>query len=190
MSKTSPEVRTRPNILITGVPCTGKTTLARRFVDDERAAGFVYMDVNEAIVKHKLHSGFDEEYKSFVLDEDKFLDHLEEYFDGENAEGGLVIDYHSCEFFPVRWFDFVVVLRCENAPLYDRLHERAGYSEKKRAENLECEIMGVVAEEAHDAYPKEGVVHEIQNNVPEDLERNVAFLLDLVRSFEEGKAAK
>lgn len=55
-----------------------------------------------------------------------------------------------------------MVLRCENAPLYDRLHERENYSEAKRAENLECEIMGIVAEEAHEAYSEDGVVHELQ----------------------------
>ncbi|KAI6198185.1 Adenylate kinase isoenzyme 6-like protein [Aphelenchoides besseyi] len=188
MSKTSPETRTRPNILITGVPCTGKTTFAQRLIADSSATNLTYIDVNDAIVKHKLHSGFDDEYKSFVLDEDKFLDYLEEFFDGEHSDGGLIIDYHSCEFFPIRWFDHVIVLRCENAPLYDRLHERANYSEKKRAENLECEIMGVVAEEAHDSYPKEGVVHELQNNNQEDLERNVGYVIELIKKFRNEKS--
>lgn len=90
------------------------------------------------------------------------------------ADGGILIDYHSCDFFPVRWLDHVIVLRCENAPLYDRLHERGDYSEEKRAENLECEIMGIIAEEAHEAYPDEGVVHELQSSTKEDLE--VLFL--------------
>lgn len=87
---------------------------------------------------------------------------FQESFDCTDYEGGIVVDYHSSDFFPVRWFDYVIVLRCENAPLYDRLHARENYSEKKRAENLECEIMGIIAEEAHDAYPAENVVHELQ----------------------------
>jgi adenylate kinase len=74
-TKTSAEVRQRPNILITGVPCTGKTTLAKRLA--ESVAKLEYIDVNEAIVKFKFHSGFDEQFKSFVLDEDKLLDWLE-----------------------------------------------------------------------------------------------------------------
>jgi broad-specificity NMP kinase len=171
-TKTSPEIRQRPNILITGVPCVGKTTIAQKLAN---VTDMIYFDVNEAIMKYKLHSGFDDEYMSFMLDEDRFLDHLEvsvfgikfnlcfkEYFDGSDYTGGLLIDYHSCEFFPIRWFDYVIVLRCDNTQLYDRLAARAGYSEQKRSENLECEIMGVVAEEAHDAFPGEGVVHELQ----------------------------
>jgi broad-specificity NMP kinase len=58
------------------------------------------------------------------------------------------------------------------------LHERKEYSEEKRAENLECEIMGIIAEEAHDAYPCEGVVHELHNNTEEDLKVSVNFRID------------
>lgn len=76
-TKTSVEVRKRPNILITGVPCSGKTTVTKRLVD---STGLTWIDVNDAIVKFKLHSGFDEEYKSFVLNEDKLLDYLEVRF--------------------------------------------------------------------------------------------------------------
>jgi broad-specificity NMP kinase len=72
--KTSVDRRTRPNILITGVPCSGKTTIAQQLAAQ---SGLEYMDINDAIVKYKLHSGFDEKYNSFVLDEDKLLDYLE-----------------------------------------------------------------------------------------------------------------
>lgn len=77
------------------------------------------------------------------------------------------------------------MLRCENAPLYDRLHERKNYSEEKRAENLECEIMGVIAEEAHEAYPKEGVVHELQNNAETDIQSNVDYVKGLIAGFKK-----
>lgn len=72
--KTSPEERQRPNILITGVPCSGKTTLVQKLTAEN---SLEYVDVNEAIIKYKLHHGFDEKYKSFMLDEDKLLDYLE-----------------------------------------------------------------------------------------------------------------
>lgn len=40
------------------------------------------------------------------------------------AEGGNVVDYHSCDFFPERWFDLVLVMRADNTTLYDRLTAR------------------------------------------------------------------
>ena len=44
----------------------------------------------------------------------KVLDHMEERLGGEDG-GGHVVDYHSCDLFPERWFDLVVVLTCDNS---------------------------------------------------------------------------
>jgi len=27
------------------------------------------------------------------------------------ADGGIIVDYHGCDFFPERWFDLVIVLQ-------------------------------------------------------------------------------
>lgn len=69
-----------------------------------------------------------------------------------------------------RWFDLVLVLQTDNTVLYERLEKRyentacnvvlhtptppthRGYSQKKISENIECEIMQVIVEEARDSY--------------------------------------
>lgn len=48
------------------------------------------------------------------------LDELEDKIE----EGGKIIDYHGCDFFPERFFDIVFVLRTDNTLLYDRLAAR------------------------------------------------------------------
>ena len=48
------------------------------------------------------------------------VDELEESM----SKGGNIVDYHSCEFFPERWFDVVFVLRTDNSVLYKRLQQR------------------------------------------------------------------
>jgi AAA domain len=65
--------------------------------------------------------------------------------------GGVIVDHHSCEFFPERFFDLVVVLTTDNTVLYDRLKAR-GYADKKIQENVQCEIMHVPCEEAQRSY--------------------------------------
>ena len=40
------------------------------------------------------------------------------------AKGGCIVEFHSIEFFPERWFDLVLCLRCDNTILYDRLKNR------------------------------------------------------------------
>ena len=82
------------------------------------------------------------------------------------CHGGNIIDFHSCDFFPERWFDLVLVLRADNTVLYDRLvciclpchvvhlllmHQaKRGYAQTKLQENVQCEIMQVVLEEARE----------------------------------------
>jgi adenylate kinase len=56
-----------------------------------------------------------------------------------------------------------------------RARRRSGYSQKKITENIDCEIFGVVLEEATDAYA-EGVVRPMQSDSLEDMERNVEAL--------------
>ena len=48
------------------------------------------------------------------------IDELEE----QMRLGGNIVDYHSCDFFPERWFDIVFVLHTETSPLYERLTKR------------------------------------------------------------------
>lgn len=43
------------------------------------------------------------------------------------------------------------MLQCDNTALYERL-ERRGYPQAKVQENVQCEIMMVILEEARDSY--------------------------------------
>ena len=51
------------------------------------------------------------------------------------SRGGNIVDSHSIDYFPERWFDLVLVLRTNNTVLFDRLTKR-GYSQKKVTENI------------------------------------------------------
>jgi adenylate kinase len=131
--------------------------------------------VGDVIKENKCYDGRDEELDSYILNEDELLDAMELLLETAAEEGvGIVADFHACELFPERWFDLILVLRCKTDVLFDRLTGR-GYSEKKRSENMECEIMQVILEEAREAYALE-IVHEVQSNTLEDMESNVARL--------------
>lgn len=161
--------RSQPNVLVTGTPGVGKTSTASLIAE---RLGMQHISVGDLVKQHKFYEGRDEKYDTLVLDEDKLLDHMEQMLADAAEEGkGVVVDYHSCDFFPERWFDLILVLRAKTDVLYDRLVER-GYNETKRNENMECEIMQVVLDEARDSYAKE-IVHEVQSNTLGDMESNV-----------------
>ncbi|RXG72599.1 Adenylate kinase isoenzyme 6 [Armadillidium vulgare] len=98
-------------------------------------------------------------------------------------EGGKVIDYHSCDFFPERFFDIIFVLRVNNTILYDRLAAR-GYEGKKLSDNMECEILNVIRDEATESYEEE-IVHELPSDCPEDLESNIQRILEWVQVWKK-----
>ena len=81
---------------------------------------------------------WDPECDSHELDEDPLLDLLEEKV-GKGDDGSFVLEHHVPDLFPEKCFDLVVVLRCNNTVLYDRLMQR-GDGGKKLEENCQAEI--------------------------------------------------
>lgn len=125
-----------PNILITGTPGTGKTTLAREIA---QASGLKHVSISELAKECGALDNFDDELQTWELDEDKVIDEIDE----DMREGGHIIEYHSSEWFPERWFDVVFVLRVDNTLLYKRLEKR-NYPERKIQENVQCEIFQTI----------------------------------------------
>jgi adenylate kinase len=220
------------NILITGTPGTGKTTLSELVAS---STGLRHINVTDLVKEKSLHEGKDEEFDSYILDEDKVphlllvarspqlmdllisppsprcvqvCDELEDTM----TSGGNVVDFHTCDFFPERWFDLVVVLRTDNSVLYPRLVSRyptsacqlslhlcygrflirhligrsnarcRSYKDNKIQENIECEIMQVVLDEARESYKQEIVV-ELTNNTVEEMESNAARIQQWLASW-------
>ncbi|KAL7075036.1 hypothetical protein ACQ4LE_006002 [Meloidogyne hapla] len=178
--------RFKPNILITGTPGTGKTTLAKKVAEN---LSHNFIDIGETIKNGSFFDGYDERLETHILDEEKLLDNLQgsvkslyipsERLDSE--EGGYILDYHSSELFPKRWFDFIFVLRCDTQPLFDRLTDR-GYSDIKRRENIECEIFGTIAEETRESYDKD-IIFELNNSEKEDLGKNILEITKIVGKY-------
>ena len=140
--------------------------------NQQEKLGLKHINVGAIIAEHKLYEGRDNELDTHILDEDKLLDLMETMLEEAAEEGlGVVADFHSCELFPERWFDLVLVLRASTEVLFDRLTKRR-YNDKKRDENMESEIMQVILDEAKESYDPE-IVHEVPSNTLEEMESNV-----------------
>jgi adenylate kinase len=182
MGKSAATPRHRPNVLITGTPGTGKSSLAERVaaaVDDLKR-----IDVSQLAKDGDMLESFDATHDTHVIDEDKVLDHMEEHGLGGDA-GGVVVDYHGCDLFPERWFDLVVVLTCDNGVLYDRLQAR-GYSDTKIRGNVECEIFQTLIEEAKESYD-EDIVKVCASDSIEDMEENEKSICEFIRNWKSTK---
>ena len=62
--------RSSPVIVITGTPGTGKTTHAQLLVE-QSPVPLQHINVSELVKENMLHDGFDEEWQTYVVDEDK-----------------------------------------------------------------------------------------------------------------------
>lgn len=141
-------VRRSPVIVITGTPGTGKSThaelLVQQLLVQESPIPLQHLNVGEMVKTQGLHEGFDDEWQSYTVDEDKvrspslspwlppptvglarahatqLLDQLEPIV----SQGGVVLDWHACDVYPERWADLVVVLRCHHTTLWERLEKR------------------------------------------------------------------
>lgn len=157
-----------PNILITGTPGTGKTETSKLVAEQ---TGLRHLNVSELVKEHKCYETRDEEFDTYIIDDDQVCDLLQPMIE----EGGNIIDFHSVDLFPEDWFELILVLRADTSTLFDRLSER-GYNEKKRSENIECEIMQVVLEEARESFDT-NIIHELPSNNIDELESNVARMV-------------
>lgn len=109
-----------------------------------------HLNIGDIVKEHGFHEGWDEEWKCWIVDEERLLDWMEEVVnprDGPAETGmfkvylvlypgcvllinehgnltGFVIDHHDPSLFPERWIDLAVVLTCDNGILHDRLTAR------------------------------------------------------------------
>ncbi|KAH7345196.1 P-loop containing nucleoside triphosphate hydrolase protein [Rhizoctonia solani] len=181
--------RKHPIIVITGTPGTGKSTHAELVVL-QSSVPLKHVNVGELVKEKELHEGFDEEWQSYIVDEDKVIDEIEPM----TVNGGLILDWHTCDVFPERWVDLVIVLRCDHTKLWERLEARRvwgflppplcnvltylefsnrNYPLQKIQENNTSEIMQTVLDEAKSSYAEEIVV-ELKSESTDDLEANVS----------------
>ena len=170
-----------PNILVTGTPGVGKTSLSMLLADalNEQIKSdkqFTYLNLGKLIKDKKLYETWNEEYDVPEFDEDKILDELEPMLN----EGGYVVDFHSVYFIPEDLANVVVLLRCDNTVLYDRLFAR-GYSEKKIKENIECEIMEVTSDDVRENFQEHKII-ELRNEHNEQMMSNIEQIIQFIKN--------
>lgn len=88
----------------------------------------MYINIGQLVFEQQLYKDWDNNFNVPIFDEDMVLDWIEEHYNIN--KGGILIDFHSSDFFPLRYFDLVILMRCSNQYLYDRLSSR-GYAQNK-----------------------------------------------------------
>jgi len=139
--------------IITGTPCTGKTTVAKRLAKKNKAK---YIDVNEVIDKNNLKEGYDRKRNSYIIDTKKLNKALIKTI--TQSKQSLIIDSHLSHYLPKKYVNKCIVTKTTLKKLKNRLKKRK-YSKAKIQENMMCEIFDVCKIEAEEAGHKIHVIN-------------------------------
>lgn len=124
------------SILITGVPGTGKTTVAKLLTEKTIAA---LIDINKLVSALKLYSSIDEADNAKIVRLKELQDELSQAIKAELKARDVIVEGHlGCEMdLPV---SKVIVLRCEPKVLRSRMAGR-NYSQEKISQNALSEAL-------------------------------------------------
>ena len=128
-------------ILITGVPGSGKTSVAEHLC---KKIGAKEIDLKELALKGKFLEGYDEKRGSLIINEKRISGAVKKHM---TKKGNYVISSHLAHFVEPKLVKLCVVLRCKPEVLEKRLKNR-GYHKNKIAENMMCEYLDYILIEA------------------------------------------
>jgi adenylate kinase len=161
-------------ILITGTPCTGKTTTAKQLAANLNAE---YINLTEYAKTHDLTLGEDKKRKTVIIDEEKMCVELAETINfSQNAD--IIIDGHyAAAVTSTELVTKVFVLR-RNPKELKKFMEKCGFEDVKLWENLSAEILDICLVEALDAQPGKVCELDITGKTVEEVINEIVDVLD------------
>ena len=136
-------------ILITGTPCTGKTTTAKQLTKKLKAE---YINLTDYAKTYGLTLGEDKERKTTIIDEEKMCAKLSETIDASGKNDIIIDGHYAAAVTPTDLVTQVFVLR-RNPKELKKFMEKCGFEEPKMWENLSAEILDICLVEALEAQP-------------------------------------
>ncbi len=161
-------------ILITGTPCTGKTTAAKQLAAKLKAD---YINLTDFAKTYKLTLGEDLERNTTIIDEEALQQKLKETINTSGNANIIVDGHYAAAVTPTCQVTIVFVLR-RNPKELKELMLKCGFSEAKLSENLSAEILDSCLIEAMQT--QQGKVCEL-DVTEKTVDENVTEILNVLK---------
>lgn len=161
------------DILVTGSPGTGKTTIAKKL---SKVLSFEYLNPADLALKKRYIEKYDEKLKTFIVDLPRLKNYLNRLL--SSSSKSYVIDTHLVETIPQKTINLVVVLRLNPRELFNRLILR-NYPLQKIKENIQSEFLDYILIRSIELFGEEKI-HEI-DTTGKDIEIIVEEILEVVK---------
>jgi adenylate kinase len=139
--------------LITGTPCTGKTTTAKHLTTKLNAH---YINLTEYAKTHDLTIGEDKKRQTTIINEKTMQQKLTETINTTDNPNIIIDGHYAAAVTPPNLVTHVFVLR-RNPKELKKLMQKNNYPEAKLNENLAAEILDTCLTEALQEQKKEKV---------------------------------
>lgn len=160
---------------VTGTPGTGKTMVCREL----EKMGFPVIYLTSYLDEKKLLSERDVNADTWLVD----MKRVREHFDKKKelqSKRWMIVDSHLSHYLEV---DAIVLLRCHPEVLRERLGCR-NYSTKKINENVECEMVDVIASEVRDT-PIPAIEIDTTHKKPEKVADDIIMFIDSDAKYDD-----
>jgi adenylate kinase len=131
-------------ILITGTPCTGKTSTAKQLISMLDA---LYINLTDYAKTYNLTLGEDKQRKTIIINEEKMRSKLTETISSANKANIIIDGHYASAVTPKKLVTNVFVLR-RNPKELKQFMEKCGFEGAKLWENLSAEILDICLVEA------------------------------------------
>lgn len=165
-------------ILLTGTPCTGKTTTAKALATKLNAA---YINLTDYAKANNLTLGEDKERNTLIIDEEKMPEKLAETIDATDNVNIIIDGHYASAVTPTKHVAQVFVLR-RNPKELKLFMEKCGYTGSKLWENLQAEIIDVCLGEAVVAHAGRVCELDVTGKPVEEVVKDILDVLEKRKS--------